>query len=76
MKKIKTENIPNIKRFVRLMEVSKKDNSYELSFLVSSNRNFSIILNEKEVRIFKLINGHNSLNKIVKLSKTSLDDVS
>lgn len=76
MKKIKTENIPNIKRFVRLMEVSKKDNSYELSFLVSSNRNFSIILNEKEVRIFKLINGHNSLNKIVKLSKTSLNDVS
>lgn len=75
MKKIKTKNLPNIKRFVRLMEVSKKDNSYELSFLVSSNRNFNIILNEKEVKIFKLINGHNSLNKIIALSKTSLNDV-
>lgn len=75
MKKIKTESIPNIKRFVRLMEVSKKDNSYELSFLVSYNRNFSITLTEQEITIFKLIDGHNSLSKIAKLSKSSIDDV-
>lgn len=75
MKKIKTESIPNIKRFVRLMEVSKKDNSYELSFLVSSNRNFSITLTEQEITIFKLIDGHNSLSKIAKSSKSSIDDV-
>ncbi len=52
---------PSLKRYCRLMECAKKDNSYELSFLVSSKRNFSIILNDEEFKIFNLMDGNNSI---------------
>lgn len=75
MKNIKIESKPLIKRNVRLMEVLKNNDNYELSFLVSSNRNFNISLTKKEFDIFKLINGINSINEIVKLSNNSFNDI-
>ncbi|EGZ30854.1 hypothetical protein [Malacoplasma iowae] len=75
MKNIKIESKPLIKRNVRLMEVLKNNDNYELSFLVSSNRNFNISLTKKEFDIFKLINGTNSINEIVKLSNNSFNDI-
>ncbi|WPL41008.1 LD-carboxypeptidase [Malacoplasma iowae] len=75
MKNIKIESKPLIKRNVRLIEVLKNNANYELSFLVSSNRNFNISLTKKEFDIFKLINGINSINEIVKLSNNSFNDI-
>lgn len=69
------KKIPQIKRFCRLMECEKKDDSYELSFLVSSKRNFSITLNEEKFKIFSLIDGINSIEEISKKTNLSSDKI-
>lgn len=67
--------VPSIKRFCRLMECTKNNNSYKLSFLVSSKRNFNVILSKKQLKIFEFINGKNSIDAISKKTNSSIKDV-
>lgn len=69
------KKIPKIKRYCRLMEYSKKDNSNRLSFLVSSDRNFSILLSDDELKIFELINSKNSISEIKIKTQFEINDI-